>query len=158
MRFLSSERRSVRGIATLSAALAIVLAVTACGGSKKSSTAPGSTKTTSSVARGGSLTFALDEDLAGFNILNASQSEFVLQEVLDQVWPSVFIVQPSLKPVLDKNVVTSATLKKKNAQTVVSTINPEAKWPVGVPINAADFIYNWQAQSGSPKFKDRGGK
>jgi peptide/nickel transport system substrate-binding protein len=131
-----------------------VLALAACGGGSKSGVAGAS----HTVKSGGSLTFALDEDIAGFNILNASQSEFVLQEILDQVWPSVFITQPNLKPVLDTNVVTSAKLTKTKPQTVVYTINPKAKWSDGVPVNAADFVYNWQAQSGNPKFKDKGGK
>jgi len=152
-----SGRWSVRALAAAGVAVVLALTLAACGSSKKnsSSTTPGAT---ASVQKGGTLSFALDEDLAGFNILNASQSEFVLQEVLDQVWPSVFLVQPNLKPQLDTNVMTSAKLTKKNPQTVVYKINPKAKWSDGVPINAADFIYNWQAQSGSTKFKDKGGK
>ncbi|MGH2971659.1 MAG: ABC transporter family substrate-binding protein [Gaiellaceae bacterium] len=147
----------------LAVAAAVVLSVAACGGggsgsTNGSSSTPSNVTTTSAVKSGGSLTFALDEDLAGFNVLNASSSEFVLAEILDQVWPSVFIVQPNLKPVLDTDIVTSAKLTKKNPQTTVYTINPKATWSDGVPINADDFIYNWQSQSGDPKFKDLGGK
>lgn len=131
------------------------LVLSACGGSSSSSS---SSTGTSTVKSGGSLTFALDEDIAGFNILMANDAEFVLQEILDQTWPSVFIVQPNLKPQLDTNVVTSARVVKTNPQTVVYKINPKAKWSDGVPISAEDFIYNWQAQSGNPKFKDVGGK
>jgi glutathione transport system substrate-binding protein len=159
MRSAISARRGARLIAAVGAAAALVLALAACGGGgNKSSSPPASGTTTSAVKQGGSLTFALDEDLAGFNVLNASSDEFVLAEVLDQVWPSVFIVQPSLKPVLDTDVVTSAKLTKKNPQTVVYQINPKAKWSDGVAINAQDFIYNWQSQSGSPQYKDLGGK
>jgi peptide/nickel transport system substrate-binding protein len=138
----------------------MVLAVAACGGGSNgssSSTTTGGTATTA-VKQGGTLTFALDEDLAGFNVLNASSSEFVLAEILDQVWPSVYIVQPDLTTVLNKDVVTSAKLTKKNPQTIVYNINPKATWSDGTPINAEDFIYNWQSQSGDPKFKDVGGK
>jgi peptide/nickel transport system substrate-binding protein len=157
MQSVGSERHSGRTLAVSAAAVALVLALAACGGgsSKSSSSTASAGK---SVSSGGTLTFALDEDLAGFNVLNASQNEFVLQEVLDQVWPSVYIIQPSLQPKLDTNVVTSAKLTKKSPQTIVYTINPKAKWSDGVPINADDFIYNWQAQSGSSKFKDKGGK
>ena len=111
-----------------------------------------------SVKSGGSLTYALDEDLAGFNVLNASQNEFVLQEILDPVWPSVFITPPSLKPTLDTNVVTSAKVTKTNPQTIVYKLNPKAKWSDGVPIDVHDFVYNWQAQSGNSKYTDKGGK
>ncbi len=163
MRSLSPKRPCFRLVPMLAVAAAVVLSVAACGGggsgsTNGSSSTPSNVTTTSAVKSGGSLTFALDEDLAGFNVLNASSSEFVLAEILDQVWPSVFIVQPNLKPVLDTDIVTSAKLTKKNPQTTVYTINPKATWSDGVPINADDFIYNWQSQSGDPKFKDLGGK
>ncbi|HKN63658.1 MAG TPA: ABC transporter family substrate-binding protein [Gaiellaceae bacterium] len=165
MRSASSDRPRVRTVAALAVAGAVLLALAACGGGSTNSTGnqnttsgvAGATKTVS-VKKGGSLTFALDEDLAGFNVLNASENEFVLQEVLDPVWPSVFITPPSLKPTPDKNLVTSVKLTKKNPQTIVYKINPKAKWSDGVPIDAADFIYNWQAQSGNPKYTDKGGK
>src|SRR5579862_2097241 len=160
MRSSSPGRRSIRLVPTAAVAAAVLI-LSACGGggsSNSSGAASGGGTTTSAVKSGGSLTFALDEDIAGFNVLNASQAEFVTAEILDQVWPSVFIVQPSLKPVLDTDIVTSAKLTKKSPQTVVYTINPKAKWSDGTPINADDFIYNWQSQSGSPKFKDVGGK
>ena len=107
---------------------------------------------------GGSITYALDEDLAGFNILQANDAEFVLQEILDQVWPSVYIPQPNVGLALDTNVVTSASVTSTSPQTVVYHINPKATWSDGTPISAQDFIYNWQAQSGNPAYKDVGGK
>ena len=158
MRSVVTGRRIARPAAALAASMA-VLALAACGGGSSSSgSGVAGAQTTSSVKSGGTLTFALDEDVAGFNVLDAAQDEFVLAEILDQVWPSVYIVQPSLKPVLDKQVVTSAKMTKANPPTIVYTINPKAKWSDGVPISAQDFVYNWQAQSGSPKFKDLGGK
>ena len=135
MRLVNTPGRSIRLTAAAGAVVAAVLALAACGGGgggKSTTTAASSAATTSAVKQGGTLTFALDEDLAGFNILNASQSEFVLAEIVDQVWPSVYIVQPSLKPVLDTQVVTSAKLTKKTPQTVVYQINPKAKWSDGV--------------------------
>jgi peptide/nickel transport system substrate-binding protein len=121
-----------------------------------SSTGPSSSP--KSVTSGGTLTFALDEDVAGFNSLLAGDNEFVLTEILDQTLPRVFVVQPDLKPVLNTEVVTSASVVKTNPQTIVYQINPKAVWSDGVPISASDFVYNWQAQSGSSKFKDVGGK
>jgi peptide/nickel transport system substrate-binding protein len=164
MRSLSPRWRSARLVPALVVAAAVVFALAACGGgggnnsNTTSSGSSASSTSTGAVKKGGTLTFALDEDLAGFNVLNASSSEFVLAEILDRVWPSVYIVQPNLKPQLDTNVVTSAALTKKSPQTIVYHINPKATWSDGVPINAQDFIYNWQAQSGDPKFKDVGGK
>jgi peptide/nickel transport system substrate-binding protein len=99
---------------------------------------------------------ALDEDVAGFNLLQASDNEFVLQEILNETWPSVYVINPNFTVSLDTNVVTSATQTKSNPQTIVYQINPKAVWSDGVPINAADFVYNWQAQSGNPAYKDVG--
>lgn len=166
MRSARSMRRSARAVAALVGAGAVLFALAACGGGGSSSNSSPSSTTSSpggstklvSVKSGGSLTFALDEDLAGFNVLNLSQNEFVLAEILDPVWPSVFITPPNLKPAPDKNLVTSVKLTKKSPQTVVYKLNPKAKWSDGVPINANDFIYNWQAQSGNSKYTDKGGK
>jgi len=136
------------------AAVVVAAALIAAGCS--SSTGPSSSP--KSVTSGGTLTFALDEDVAGFNSLLAGDNEFVLTEILDQTLPRVFVVQPDLKPVLNTEVVTSASVVKTNPQTIVYQINPKAVWSDGVPISASDFIYNWQAQSANPKFKDLGGK
>jgi peptide/nickel transport system substrate-binding protein len=138
-------------------AIACVTGMAACSSTSSSTTTPTATST-GSVKSGGTLTYALDEDLAGFNVLNVNDSEFVLQEILDQVWPSVYIPQPNVGLALDTNVVTSATVTSQNPQTVVYDINPKATWSDGTPISAQDFIYNWQAQSGNPAYKDVGGK
>ncbi len=142
------------GLAIL--AIACLTGMAACSNSSSSSTP--STSSSSSVKSGGSITVALDEDVAGFNLLQANDNEFVLGEILQQVWPSVYLVQPNLTLKLNTAFVTSATLTKTNPQTVVYQINPKASWSDGVPINADDFIYNWQAQSGNPAYKDVGGK
>jgi peptide/nickel transport system substrate-binding protein len=148
----SLSRPRARWLAlTATAAASLVLA--ACGGS---STAP-STSGTGTVKSGGSATFALDQDVAGFNILQADDSQFVLQEINDQIWPQAFTTPPGLTPTLNTDLLTSATVTSTSPQTVVFKINPKATWSDGTPITAADFIYNWQAQSGNPKFKDVGG-
>jgi peptide/nickel transport system substrate-binding protein len=143
------------GIALL--AIACLTGMAACSSSSSSSSTPTNTSS-ASVKSGGTLTYALDEDLAGFNILQANDAEFVLQEILDQVWPSVYIPQPNVGLALDTNVVTSASVTSTSPQTVVYHINPKAAWSDGTPISAQDFIYNWQAQSGNPAYKDVGGK
>jgi peptide/nickel transport system substrate-binding protein len=136
-------------VAALSAAS---LMLAACGTSNSSSPPTGAVKS------GGSATFALDEDVSGFNALQASDAEYVLAEILDQVWPSVYVVPPDLKPVLDTDIVSSVKVLSNNPQTIQYNINPKATWSDGVPITAEDFIYNWQSQSGNPQFKDVGGK
>jgi peptide/nickel transport system substrate-binding protein len=110
------------------------------------------------VTPGGTLTFAIDQDLAGFNINNATDSEFVLQEVLNNIWPQAYLTTSTLAEQLDTDYVTSAKITSTTPQTIVYTINPKAVWSDGVPISADDFIYLWHALSGNPKFTDVGGK
>ena len=139
--------RLVKITSTAAMSAAALLVVAACGAG--SSNPPPSS---GPVKSGGSITFALDEDVAGWNVLQANDNEFVLQEILDQTWPQAFVTHPDLKPHLNTDLLTSAKLTKTNPQTVVYKINPKATWSDGTPINAQDFIYNWQAQSGNPKF------
>jgi peptide/nickel transport system substrate-binding protein len=145
--------RFVRMTRTAVMTSAALLVAAGCGAG--SSTPPGAS---GPVKSGGSITFAMDEDVAGWNVLQANDNEFVLQEILDQTWPQAFITQPSLQPQMNAALLTSAKITKTNPQTVVYKINPKATWSDGTPISAEDFIYNWQAQSGNPKFKDLGGK
>ena len=116
----------------------------------------GRTSSASAVKSGGTMTMALDENLAGFNINTSAASEFVLQEILDTVWPQPYIVTPSLKPKLNTDLISSVKVST-NPQTITYTINPKAVWQDGTPINADDFIYNWEAQSGSSAYTDVGG-
>jgi peptide/nickel transport system substrate-binding protein len=99
---------------------------------------------------------ALDENLAGFNVNTSAANEFVLQEILNMVWPQAFIVNNKLKPVLNTQLLESATVTNQDPQTVVYKINPKAVWQDGTPISADDFIYNWQAQSANPSYTDVG--
>ncbi len=115
-----------------------------------------STKASSS--SGGTATMALDENLAGFNINTSAASEFVLQEIMNMVWPQAFIVNSKLQPVINNQLLESAVQTSDSPQTIVYTLNPKAVWSDGTPITADDFIYNWQAQSGNPAYTDVGGK
>ncbi|MGO9342270.1 MAG: ABC transporter family substrate-binding protein [Acidimicrobiales bacterium] len=128
------------------------------GGGTTTTASSKNTATTVGVQSGGNLTFALDENLAGFNVNTSASSEFVLQEILDVVWPQVFITNPQLEPELNTQLMQSATQTSTSPQTIVYTINPKAVWQDGTPIDAADFVYNYDAQSGKAAYKDVGGK
>src|ERR1700733_12398820 len=114
--------------------------------------------TKASSSSGGTATVALDENLSGLNINTSASSEFVLQEIMNMVWPQAFIVNNKLQPVLNTQLLESADVTSTDPQTVVYTINPKAVWSDGTPITADDFIYNWQTQSGNPAYPDVGGK
>ena len=109
---------------------------------------------------GGSIFVDLNETLAGFNVNTSASNEFVLSEIMQLVWPGVFIVDNKLNVYINKDLVTNVTsaLNKGGQQVVRYTLNPRAKWNDGVAITADDFIYNWQALSGLTKFKDKGNK
>lgn len=107
---------------------------------------------------GGTITVAYDETPEGFNVDQATQILGRTPEIMGLVWPSAFVIPPNAKPQVNKSVVTSAKQTSTSPQTIVYTINPRATWSDGTPINAEDFIYNWEAQSGNPKYKDVGGK
>jgi peptide/nickel transport system substrate-binding protein len=142
-------------VAVIAAGL-VVAACSSSGSSTPSSTKSSSPASASSVKTGGSAVFALDEDIAGFNPLQYSDNEFVLAEIQNETLPSVYIIQPNFSVALNKAFVTSATETSTSPQTIVYQINPKAVWSDGVPMNAADFVYNWQAQSGLSKYKDVG--
>lgn len=81
-----------------------------------------------------------------------------LQQVLAQVWPSAFYTEPDGAQVLNTSLLVSATEVSPQPQTVVYQINPRAVWSDGTPVSYADFVYNWQAQSGQSRFTDVGRK
>ena len=99
---------------------------------------------------------ALDETLAGLNVNTSGSNEFVLQEIMNLVWPQVYITTGSLKEVLNRDFITNISVTS-NPQTITYSINPHAVWQDGVPINADDFIYNWQTLNGDPKYTDTDG-
>jgi peptide/nickel transport system substrate-binding protein len=101
------------------------------------------------VRAGGTLVFASQEDPASFNLNTTKGATSAGQMIMERVWPQVFVEGPQLRPTLDTNLVESAELVSTSPQTIVYTINPKAVWSDGVPITAEDFIYNWQAQSGT---------
>jgi len=112
---------------------------------------------TPKVQSGGTVTVDLNETLAGFNVNNVNSNEFVLQEIMQLVWPTVYFVNNKLALTLNTDLVTKVNVSSKPVETITYTINPKAVWSDGTPITADDFIYNWQTQSGNPAFTDKGG-
>ncbi len=145
--YLKRSAFAVMAGAALSVSI-IAVAPTASGAATKASSS------------GGTATMALDENLAGFNINTSAASEFVLQEIMNMVWPQAFIVNNKLQPVLNNQLLDSASVTSTGSepQTVVYKINPKAVWSDGTPITADDFIYNWQAQSANTAYTDVGGQ
>ena len=139
------KRSAFTALAAGALSLSFVAVTPAVSGAKSSSS-------------GGTATMALDETLAGFNINTSAASEYVLQEIMNVVWPQAFIINAKLQPVMNNQLLESASVTSQSPQTVVYKLNPKAVWSDGTPITADDFIYNWQAQSGNTAYTDVGGK
>ncbi len=169
---MGSSALARAGVRRVVALLAIVGALAAgCGrpvATGRQGVSPRSTTSTSTtttlpsgpvrVNDGGRLTFGAQQELFGFNINTSAAASQVGAEVDARVYPEVFRLNARLKPVLDTELMDSAELVDTNPQTIIYKIDPKAVWSDGVPINADDFVYNWQAQSGNPALTDVDGK
>ncbi len=103
---------------------------------------------TASVTKGGTLTYTLEKTIDNWNVLTSAGDTFETAEVENSIYPNAFNVLPDLQPVLNTDLLTSATVTTASPQTIVYVINPKAVWSDGTPITADDFIYLWKAQDG----------
>jgi len=142
----------------LAVLVSLALVASACGkSSKKSAGGATGAGTSESVKKGGTLRYAADQEPTGFNNNTLKDNGTSVVNVMIRVWPSVFLVNPKFQVVLDKELMDSAEVTNQDPQTIVYKINKKAVWSDGVPINADDFTYAWQTQSGDPSIKDPDG-
>ena len=134
----------------------VVVALVAAACSKKTTSSGGTT--TTGFDTNGQIVYSLDQEPTNYNVLTTDGNEFDGLQIMDRVWPSVFHYDPKANVFLDTDLMQSVTITSTSPQIVVYQINPKAKWQDGVPINADDFVYSWQAQSGLPQYNDVGGK
>lgn len=103
------------------------------------------------------LTVGIGSDPGQWNCDAAGVDRTDCLAVADRVWPSAFRLAANGTVQLDPTLVASATQTDDSPQTIVYRINPKAAWSDGTPVTYQDFVYNWQAQSGSAAFHDIGG-
>jgi peptide/nickel transport system substrate-binding protein len=96
------------------------------------------------IQEGGTLTFASDQEQAGFNPNTAKDNLFALSNIVTSVYPSVFNIHPDFTVQLSSEFMDSAELTSEDPQTVVYKIKQNAVWSDGTPVSADDFIYWWQ--------------
>lgn len=130
--------RTVR-LAALLVGLAMVAA--ACGGGDDEGGGGGGE---AQIQEGGTLSFASDQEQAGFNPNTAKDNLFALSNIVTSVYPSVFNIHPDFSVQLSKDFMDSAELTSEDPQTVVYKIKQEAVWSDGTPVTADDFIWWWQ--------------
>jgi peptide/nickel transport system substrate-binding protein len=104
---------------------------------------------TGTANKGGTVTYTIEKPITGWNLNNANSNTFDFAEVLDGVLPGAFTALPNLKPVINKDVMVSATQTKTNPQTLLYKIKPNAVWDDGVPVNFADFKYAKDTSDGT---------
>jgi len=97
---------------------------------------------------GGTIAYAIEKKISGWNVNNARSLTFEFQEVLDGVLQNVFNTNPDFSEVLNKDLMISAEQTSASPQTIVYKIRPEAVWNDGAPVNAEDFIYEWKTMNG----------
>ncbi len=137
--------RSVRWIVLI---LGIALVLAACGGGGGGG---GGGNSSNNIKEGGTLNYAADQAPTGFNPNTSKDNGTSVLWVVNRVYPSVFQTRSDFSVALDTDLMESAELTNQDPQTITYKIKQAAVWSDGVPVNADDFIYNWQNQSGKDK-------
>jgi peptide/nickel transport system substrate-binding protein len=130
--------RSARWAALL---VGLALIAAACGGGDEDSGGGGGE---AQIKEGGTLSFASDQEQAGFNPNTAKDNLFALSNIVTSIYPSVFNIHPDFTVQLSKEFMDSAELTTEDPQTVVYKIKQNAVWSDGTPVTADDFIFWWE--------------
>jgi peptide/nickel transport system substrate-binding protein len=130
--------RTVR-LAALLVGLAMVAA--ACGGGGDEG---GDAGGEAQIQEGGTLSFASDQEQAGFNPNTAKDNLFALSNIVTNIYPSVYNIHPDFTVQLSSEFMDSAELTSEDPQTVVYKIKQNAAWSDGTPVSADDFIFWWE--------------
>jgi peptide/nickel transport system substrate-binding protein len=119
----------------------LAMVAAACGGGGGESGGGGGE---AQIKEGGTLSYASDQEQAGFNPNTAKDNLFALSSIVTGIYPSVFNIHPDFTVQLDSNFMDSAELTNEDPQTVVYKIKQNASWSDGTPVTADDFIYWWE--------------
>ena len=143
----------------LAAAVVLVLVAGALvwatvGGNRRQAASTGTADQAAELQQGGTVTFAGGGDPKGFNVNTSKDNGSEVQNVIANVYPSVFRTHPDLSVRLDTELMDGAELTAEQPQTVTYRIRGDAVWSDGTPISADDFIYFWEQQNGTIEDND----
>jgi peptide/nickel transport system substrate-binding protein len=124
------------------------------GGNRGQSASTSTAGQTAELQQGGTVTFAGGGDPTGFNINTSKDNGSDLQNIIGNVYPSVFRTHPDLVARLDTELMDGAELTAEHPQTVTYRIRGDAVWSDGTPISADDFSYFWEQQNGTIEGND----
>jgi peptide/nickel transport system substrate-binding protein len=166
-------RNSRKTAAAVAALLSIGLIAAACGGDDDDSsegttttaegaattaggatTTEGGADTTAGGQQGGTITAAQEQEFDSYNTSTSGGNSLKNSTVLTQVQPQAFIFDDKAELVMDENFMVSVELTSEDPMTVVWTVNPDAAWEDGEPIDCDDFYLAWIAQNGLLKNAD----
>jgi glutathione transport system substrate-binding protein len=98
--------------------------------------------------QGGQLTYAIEKNIANWNLLSGEGNVLETGWVLSGLLPRAFITRPDLTVAMNNDLLDSAKVTSTNPETIVYKIKANAVWSDGTPITAEDFSYNWKVQNG----------
>jgi peptide/nickel transport system substrate-binding protein len=101
------------------------------------------------IREGGTVRFAANGEPTGFNPNTSKDSSPAVQDVVGNVYPSVFRPQPDFSVRLDSELMEGAELTSEQPQTVTYRIRGDAVWSDDTPISDDDFSYLWRRSNGS---------
>ena len=119
-------------------ALSAAMLGAGCGGGDGKSAPAG---TPEAVQKGGTVTVVGAYDPTTLNSKNLKSTG---GGIMAAVWRGVWRTRPDFQFELNSELVTSAEMVSTDPQTIVYKIHPQAVWSDGVPVDADDFIYNWE--------------
>jgi peptide/nickel transport system substrate-binding protein len=96
----------------------------------------------------GTVTIAVDETYTAYNNETSAANDIANPYVLNLVLPEPFFtndVNNVTKVQVDGDLMSSVKVLSKSPLTVQYNINPKAVWSDGVPVDCADFYYQWLA-------------
>jgi peptide/nickel transport system substrate-binding protein len=139
----------LRRLARIAAPIALVIACAACTSAAGSASGSSTTTTINNtlvLQKGGTVTVAVPYLPSEFNPAAPSGNNPITEMVMQQVWPQFFVSSSAQTVQPNPGLLVSAEVVSVNPQTIVYVLNSRATWSDGVPIRAADFIYNWHEQ------------
>jgi peptide/nickel transport system substrate-binding protein len=98
--------------------------------------------------------FAANREPTGFNPHTSVNNGPAVQDVVGNVYPSVFRPQPDFSVRLDSELMEGAELTAEEPQTVTYRIRGDAVWSDGTPISDDDFADLWRRSNGSDRRVD----
>jgi peptide/nickel transport system substrate-binding protein len=128
----------------------LAMVAAACGGGDEGGEGGGEAQ----IQQGGTLSFASDQEQAGFNPNTVKDNLFALSNIVTSIYPSVFNIHPDFSTQLSSEFMDSAELTSEDPQTVVYKIKQNAVWSDGTPVSADDFIFWWENCNGTNKKAD----